>query len=135
VSSSSLNQEKDYVNFGKKVSEVLYQGSAPYRIPAFFKELIRDLGKNSESKKVKEILDAITTTYNEKVKEEKDQEKGGKNKGGKAQLKSGKNIVNHELEADIMGGEDEDYGEEEYGEEGEGGAVSKNQQKKGKVRV
>jgi hypothetical protein len=97
--------------------------------------LIRDLGKNSESKKIKEILDAITTTYNEKVKEEKDQEKGGKNKGGKAQLKSGKNIVNQKLEADIMGGDDEDYGEEEYGEEGEGGAVSKNQQKKGKVRV
>jgi hypothetical protein len=43
--------------------------------------LIRDLGKNSESKKIKEILDSLTTSYNEKVKEEKDTEKTGK--GGK----------------------------------------------------
>jgi len=70
VSSNQLNTEKDYVNFAKKVGEVLYQGKAPYRIPNFFKELLRDLGKNQdlESKHVKEILDSITTVYNEKVK-------------------------------------------------------------------
>ncbi len=33
VNANSLNQEKDYVNFGKKVSAVLYEGQAPYRIP------------------------------------------------------------------------------------------------------
>lgn len=76
-----MNTEKEYVNFGKKISEVLYQGKAPYRIPAFFKEVIRDLGKNSESQKIKEILDSLTTCYNEKVKEEKEKEKTGKGKG------------------------------------------------------
>lgn len=33
VNANSLNLEKDYVNFGKKVSAVLYEGQAPYRIP------------------------------------------------------------------------------------------------------
>jgi len=45
VNANSLNQEKDYVNFGKKVGAVLYEGQAPYRIPVFFKELVRDLSK------------------------------------------------------------------------------------------
>lgn len=52
-----MNTEKDYVNFGKKVSDVLYQGQAPYRIPAFFKETLREIGKQCESIKIKEILD------------------------------------------------------------------------------
>ena len=43
VNSNSLNKEPDYVNFGKKVAAVLYQGQAPYKIPVFFKEIMRDL--------------------------------------------------------------------------------------------
>ena len=74
VNANSLNQEKDYINFGKKVSAVLYEGQAPYRIPQFFKELVRDLSKQIDSKKIKEILDSVTAIYNEKVKEEKEKE-------------------------------------------------------------
>jgi hypothetical protein len=93
VNANTLKTEVDYVNFGKKVGGVLYQGQAPYRLPSFFKELVRDLSRHSDSKKIKEILDSVTTIYNEKVKEEKEKEKTGKGKP-KAALKTGKNIIN-----------------------------------------
>lgn len=114
VNANSLNQEKDYVNFGKKVSAVLYEGQAPYRIPQFFKELVRDLSKQIESKKIKEILDSLTAIYNEKVKDEKAQEKKGTAGKGKAQLKSGKQHLNQQLVSNLMGDDEDD----EYGEEG-----------------
>jgi hypothetical protein len=114
VTANSLNMEKDYANFGKKVSATLYQGQAPYRIPVFFKEIMRDLPKHAESKKIKEILDSLTALYNEKVKEEKDKEKKGGAAAGKAkaQLKSGKQHLNQQLVSNLMGDED-DYGEED----------------------
>lgn len=97
VNANSLNQEKDYVNFGKQVAGVLYEGQAPYRIPTFFKELVRDLSKHIDSKKIKEILDSVTALYNEKVKEEKERDKTGKGAAAskaKATLKSGKQHLN-----------------------------------------
>ena len=115
VNANSLNQEKDYINFGKKVAGVLYEGQAPYRIPIFFKELVRDLSKQIESKKIKEILDTVTALYNEKVKEEKEKEKSGKGGAGKAkaQLKAGKAHLNQQLVTNLMGEEDDEYGEED----------------------
>ena len=115
VNANSLNQEKDYINFGKKVAGVLYEGQAPYRIPVFFKELVRDLSKQIESKKIKEILDTVTALYNEKVKEEKEKEKSGKGGAGKAkaQLKAGKQHLNQQLVSNLMGEDDDEYGEEE----------------------
>ena len=116
VESKSLVAEKDYVNFGKKVADVLYQGQAPYKIPAFFREVMRDVQSQLESKRIKEILDTVTTLYNEKVKEEKEKEKTGKGKQKKQpQLAAGKNTLNQQMMSDLMG--DEDYGEEEYGDE------------------
>lgn len=119
VNANSLNLEKDYVNFGKKVAGTLYQGQAPYRIPVFFKELVRDLSKHIDSKKIKEILDSVTALYNEKVREEKEKEKAGK--GGaakaKAQLKAGKQHLNQQLVNNLMGDDEEDA----YGDEDEGG--------------
>lgn len=78
--------------------------------------MVRDLSKQIDSKKIKEILDSVTTIYNEKVKEEKDKEKKGTSGGSKAkaQLKSGKQHLNAQLVTDLMGDDDED----EYGEEG-----------------
>ncbi len=76
---------------------------------------MRDLSKQIESKKIKEILDSVTAIYNEKVKEEKEKEKSGK--GGtkaKAQLKSGKQHINQQLVNNLMGDEDE-YGDEDEG--------------------
>ena len=57
---------------------------------------MRDLSKQIDSKKIKEILDSVTAIYNEKVKEEKDKEKKGTAGAGKskAQLKSGKQHLN-----------------------------------------
>lgn len=46
----SLASEKEYKEFAKKVAEQLYQGSAPYRIEAFFRELSKDLPKHVDSK-------------------------------------------------------------------------------------
>lgn len=113
VNANSLTQEKDYVNFGKKVATVLYEGQAPYRIPCFFKELVRDLSKHIDSKKIKEISDSITAIYNEKVREEKEKEKSGKGaaKANKPKLTAGKNTLNQQLANDLMGADD--YGEED----------------------
>ena len=36
VDSGSLKTQKDYVNFAKQVSKVLYEGQAGYNIPSFF---------------------------------------------------------------------------------------------------
>jgi hypothetical protein len=84
----------------------------------FFKELLRDLSGQLESKKIKEILDNITTLYNEKVKEEKEKEKSGGGKGkSKATLKAGKQHANVQMMHDLMG--EDDYGEEAYGDEDE----------------
>lgn len=81
----------------------------------FFKELVRDLSKHTESKNIKEILDSVTAIYNEKVKEEKEKEKGGKGATKvKAQLKAGKQHINQQLVTNLMGEEDE-YGDEEEG--------------------
>ncbi len=52
---------------------------------------MRDLSKQIDSKKIKEILDSVTAIYNEKVKEEKEKDKkpSGASKA-KATLKAGK---------------------------------------------
>jgi hypothetical protein len=115
VQSKSLVSEKNYVDFGKKVATVLYQGQAPYRIPQFFKEALKDVQSQLESKRIKEILDTVTTLYNEKVKEEKEKDKTGKAKAKKApQLVAGKNTVNQQMMHDLMG--EDDYGDEDdYG--------------------
>jgi Translation initiation factor eIF3 subunit len=114
IDANSLTKEEEYISFGKKVSAVLYEGQAPYRIPVFFKELLRDLPKQLDSKKIKEILDSMTALYNEKVRDEKEKEKSGKGgaKGAKAQLKSGKAHINQQLVTNLMGEEDA-YGDEE----------------------
>jgi hypothetical protein len=49
VATMSLKSQTEYLNFAKKVRESLHGGSAPYRIPNFFKELFKDLGKQCEA--------------------------------------------------------------------------------------
>jgi hypothetical protein len=128
VESKSLMTEKDYISFGKKVAGVLYQGQAPYKIPAFFREALRDVQSQLESKRIKEILDTVTTLYNEKWKEEKDKEKSGKGKQKKQpQLAAGKNTLNQQMMSDLLG--DDDYGEEDdYGDEDFAGGKKKVQE-------
>ena len=57
----------------------------------------------------------MTALYNEKVKEEKEKEKSGKGGAGKAkaQLKSGKQHMNQQLVTNLMGEEDDEYGDED----------------------
>lgn len=79
-----MTSENEYVLFAKKVSGLLLEGKAPYRIPSFFKEMFKELPNHCESGDLKKILDAITTVYNEKVKQDKQKEKGGSKKQAKA---------------------------------------------------
>lgn len=48
-----LKNEKDYENFGKQVANILYDGSAPYRLNVFFNQLFKELPKNLDSEKIK----------------------------------------------------------------------------------
>jgi len=94
ITSASLIGEKQYTEFGKKVGQTLFAGSAPYRIPMFFKELTRDLNKHIDSGEIKDILDSMTAIYNEKVKQEKEGKGGPKKQTTKASLKAGKIAAN-----------------------------------------
>jgi hypothetical protein len=71
ASSKVLSNHKEYVNLGKKVGETIYAGKLPYKLPVFFAEVFRDMKMHLDSEKIKEILDQMTTIYNNKVKEEK----------------------------------------------------------------
>jgi hypothetical protein len=97
VNANQLNTENDYKNFGKKAGGVLNDGQAPYRIPAFFKEAISGVTAKLTSLQIKEILDNVTTHYNEKVKQEKLKD-GKKAAPKKTAINAGKhttNIVNN----------------------------------------
>lgn len=126
MDAAALQKEADYVNFAKKVSEVLYEGKAPYHLPAFFNEVARGIGKASTSAMdLKKIVDTVTVVYNAKVAEEKKAEgatKKGKGKAkaslagaGKAAEYSRNN--NPGMVNDLMG--DDEYGDYgDYGDEG-----------------
>ena len=90
-----MTTEAEYVLLAKKVSKLLLEGRAPYRVHSFFKEMFKDLPIQLESGDLKKILDSITTVYNEKVKQEKLKEKGGTKKTAKATLNSGKQVTNN----------------------------------------
>jgi len=85
--------------------------------------LVRNLKKSSKTKEVKQIVDTVTAIYNEKLKEEKEAQKGKGKKNTKPQLanagKASANINsrnnNQEMINDMIGDED-DYGDE-YGDE------------------
>lgn len=128
MEASSLRNEKDYVAFAKKVSNVLYAGSTPYNLPAFMTELARGVGKVPQLSAIdlKKIVDTFTVVYNSKITEEKKAEGGGKkNKKAKPMIAAGKaaggasRINNPAMVNDLMGDEDE-YGAEDgnYGAEG-----------------
>ena len=69
---SSLASKENYVAFGKQVGDILYEGKAPYHIPAFFAELTRGLTKtNASAEDMKKIVDSMTVMYNKKREEER----------------------------------------------------------------
>ena len=132
VEANTLQTEKDYINFAKRVSTVLYEGGAPYHLPSFMSELVRGIGKATTSAiDLKKIVDTVTVVYNAKVAEEKKAEGGGKKKQSKKPaLAGGKGVAdiatrnnNSAMVNDLMGDEkEEEYGE--YGEETYEGKVA-----------
>jgi len=114
------------VKFAQQVGDVLYEGQTPYNIPAFFTELSRGLSNvELSSVEIKKIVDSFTVMFNARVAEEKKRDGAGK-KGGKQKpkLAGGKAVDNTRnnnpaMVADLMGDDDEDYGNEygDYGDE------------------
>ena len=125
VDANTLKSEKAYVGLAQKVGGILYKGPNPYNIPAFFKELLKDLPTQCDSGEIKDILDWTTAIYNEKVKKEKAAKTGGKKtkekqKPGIAGGKNENSMRNQQLVNDNLGMEEDDYGygdEDYYGEE------------------
>ena len=114
-----LSTEKEYKNYGKNVAKNLFTGETPYNVPVFYKELMKGLQDNCESKHIKAIVDSMTTVYNEKCKKEKE-EASNKNKKKKANLKGGGGKGyelnnNPAMINDVLGGAEDDYGD--YGNE------------------
>ena len=122
MDAAALKKEEDYVNFAKKVGEVLYEGKAPYHLPAFFNEIVRGIGKaNTSAMDLKKIVDTVTVVYNAKVAEEKAAEKGAKKgkKASKAPMLAGGKAAdarnnNPAMVNDLVGdyGDYGDYGDE-----------------------
>ena len=124
----TLNTEKEYKNFGKKVGDTLYAGHAPYRIEQFFKELCKELPTTCDSKQIKKISDSILSIYNTKLRAEKEEAQGKKKKKA-AQLKGGggkgyEMNNNPAMINDVLGGgygDEDDYGDEKaFQKENEG---------------
>ena len=115
----TLNAEKDYREFGKKVGESLYGGMAPYHIDKFFKETSKGLDEHCDAKQIKNIADHFMQMYNSKLKAEK---AGDKNVKKKAPLIKGGGAKGYDrnnntaMINDVMGAEDD----EDYGNEGAG---------------
>lgn len=116
MEASGLNSKDNYVAFAKQVGDILYEGQAPYHVPAFYAELTRGLTRDISAEDVKKIVDSVTLIYNKKLAEKKG---GGKKandkKKGKATLAAGKGTDNSRnnnpaMIADLMG---DDYGEED----------------------
>ena len=84
---SQLIEEKNYTDFARQVSDVLYEGQAPYHIPAFFNELTREIAKtNLSSMDIQKIVKGVTVLYNNKVQEEKKAQGKGAKKNTKPKL-------------------------------------------------
>lgn len=59
VGKISLNSEKEYKEFGKKTGQLLFQGSAPYRVINFFRELCKDMPEHLDSKQIQAVVDHL----------------------------------------------------------------------------
>ena len=123
----ALQTEKNYIDFAKKVSDVLFAGEAPYHLPSFLSEIARGIGKaGSTATDIKKIVDTVTVIYNNKIAEEKKVEgqKAKPKQKAKPQLAGGKAAESYSrnnnpaMVNDIMKNEEEyGYGEEYYAEE------------------
>jgi len=123
VGKISLNSEKEYKNFGQKTGQLLYQGSAPYRVENFFRELCKDLPEHCDSKQIQKIVDFMSIMQKQLAKKEKEARDGKNKKKPKASIVGGSGKGADDLTRnnnaaminDVMGIGD-DYGD--YGDEG-----------------
>lgn len=115
-----LNSEKEYKNFGMKTGQLLYQGSAPYRVENFFRELCKDLPEHCDSKQIQKINDFMSIMQKALAKKEKEARDGKNKKKPKASIAGGGGKGGDDLTSnaaminDVMGigGEYGDYGDE-----------------------
>ena len=98
VEAKTLVTEKDYINFAKKIQNVLNEGQAPYHLPAFFSEIVRGIAKaKTAAIDIKKIVDTVTVIYNNKVVDEKkvDGQKSKPKSKAKPQLAGGKAVESY----------------------------------------
>ena len=121
-----MKTEKDYVKFAQQVGKVLYEGRGGYNIPSFFIELLRDIGKSTitTTEDIKKIVDSVTVVYNNKLAEDKKKDGVNKKKKelkAKPMIATGKATYernnNPGMVSDLMGDDNDVYGDEAYGEE------------------
>ena len=111
------------------MAKILYQGSAPYRIENFMRELCKDLPEHCDSKQILKIVDHLSIMQKALAKKEKEARDGKNKKTAKATLKGagGKNYErnnNNAMINDVMGAQD--YGD--YGDYGDEGAAFKREE-------
>ncbi|CAG9326406.1 unnamed protein product [Blepharisma stoltei] len=66
-----LISEQNYLDFAGEVSRKLTHGNAHYRIPIFFKELLKDMSTLLDSTQLSEIVSQTNIAHADKVKQEK----------------------------------------------------------------
>lgn len=110
VSKVSLTSEKEYKAYGENVGKVLYSGSFPVRIEAFYKEMSKDLPQHCDSKQIKKIADHLQSMYNTKLQEEKKAAKTKKKPAAGSKTMAYDNTRNNNMAmvADVMGAADDD---------------------------
>lgn len=89
VGKIALNSEKEYKNFGMKTGQLLYQGSAPYRVENFFRELCKDLPEHCDSKQIQKVVDFMSIMQKALAKKEKEARDGKNKKKPKASIGGG----------------------------------------------
>lgn len=68
---TELNTEEEYQNYSGEVAQRLAKGKSHYRIPLFFKDLLKDTATLLTSTQLSELLRIVTVAQSEKVKQEK----------------------------------------------------------------
>lgn len=75
-----LLNDQNYMDYAGEVSRKLTHGHAHYKIPVFFKELLKDVSSLLDSNQIHEIMSQVSVIHSEKLKQEKGPTKKKANK-------------------------------------------------------
>ena len=81
---TKLEKQSDFERFGREVGQSLVKAKRINPTKTFFKEVFEESSKFLKATDLKAIVDQLTRTYNKKLEEERNAEKGKKSKKNKA---------------------------------------------------